>query len=163
MQRPGARRTRAGAHREQAHSSCADSAFTLGGNADTPFKGLIKSTPHWGAPRVTKLQKEIVELPVEQLRLGIYVSRLDRPWEETPFLFQGFAVGSDEELATLRSLCKSVYVEVSVAEAEETEGGEPQSPRDAAPQRKTKRSARAIVGKSGRTRRSGSAQGPRRA
>src|SRR6202050_1398836 len=65
------------------------------------------------------MRKEIVELPVDQLRLGIYVSRLDRPWEETPFLFQGFAVGSDEELATLRSLCKSVYVEVSVTEAEE--------------------------------------------
>jgi HD-GYP domain-containing protein (c-di-GMP phosphodiesterase class II) len=65
------------------------------------------------------MRKEIVELPVEQLRLGVYVSRLDRPWEDTPFLFQGFAVGSDDELETLRRLCKSVYVEVSVDEAAE--------------------------------------------
>jgi HD-GYP domain-containing protein (c-di-GMP phosphodiesterase class II) len=65
------------------------------------------------------MRKEIVELPVEQLKLGVYVSRLDRPWEETPFLFQGFAVGSDDELETLRRLCKSVFVEVSVDEAQE--------------------------------------------
>ena len=65
------------------------------------------------------MAKEIVELPVEHLKLGVYVSRLDRPWEETPFLFQGFAVESDEELQTLRSLCKVVFVEISLAEAEE--------------------------------------------
>jgi len=65
------------------------------------------------------MAKEIVELPVEQLKLGIYVSRLDRPWEDTPFLFQGFAVENDEELETLRRLCKVVFVEVSLAEAEE--------------------------------------------
>jgi HD-GYP domain-containing protein (c-di-GMP phosphodiesterase class II) len=65
------------------------------------------------------MAKEIVELPVEDLRLGIYVSRLDRPWAETPFLFQGFAVENDEELETLRRLCNVVYVEVSVAEAKE--------------------------------------------
>jgi HD-GYP domain-containing protein (c-di-GMP phosphodiesterase class II) len=69
------------------------------------------------------MRKEIVELPVEQLKLGIYVSRLDRPWEETPFLFQGFAVGSDDELETLRRLCKSVFVEVSVDEAQELRAG----------------------------------------
>ena len=65
------------------------------------------------------VSKEIVELPAEQLKKGIYVSRLDRPWTETPFLFQGFEIESDEELETLRRLCKVVYVEVSVAEAEE--------------------------------------------
>jgi len=65
------------------------------------------------------MAKEIIELPVEQLRLGIYVSRLDRPWADTPFLFQGFAVENDEELQTLRRLCKVVFVEISLAEAEE--------------------------------------------
>jgi HD-GYP domain-containing protein (c-di-GMP phosphodiesterase class II) len=65
------------------------------------------------------MAKEIVELPVAQLKLGIYVSRLDRPWAETPFLFQGFAVENDEDLETLRRLCNVVFVEVSVEEAEE--------------------------------------------
>jgi HD-GYP domain-containing protein (c-di-GMP phosphodiesterase class II) len=83
------------------------------------------------------MRKEIVELPVEQLKLGIYVSRLDRPWEETPFLFQGFAVGSDEELETLRRLCKSVYVEVSVAEAEELRAARRKPPAPAQPSRQS--------------------------
>jgi HD-GYP domain-containing protein (c-di-GMP phosphodiesterase class II) len=65
------------------------------------------------------MKKEIVELPVEHLKLGIYVSRLDRPWADTPFLFQGFAVENDDELETLRRLCSVVFVEVSVEEAEE--------------------------------------------
>ena len=63
------------------------------------------------------MSKQIVELPVEHLKLGLYVSRLDRPWIETPFLFQGFAVSDDQELAELKRLCKRVYVEVSAEEA----------------------------------------------
>src|SRR3954464_4374144 len=65
------------------------------------------------------MSKQIVELPVEHLKIGHYVSQLDRPWIETPFLFQGFAVQDEQELAELRRLCRSVYVEVSSAEAEE--------------------------------------------
>lgn len=64
------------------------------------------------------MSKQIIELPVENLRIGLYVSRLDRPWEGTPFLFQGFEVESDEELITLRSLCKHVSVEVTADEAD---------------------------------------------
>ena len=35
---------------------------------------------------------EAQPLPTTDLRLGMYVSRLDRPWLETPFLFQGFYI-----------------------------------------------------------------------
>ena len=59
------------------------------------------------------MSKEIVELPADQLTTGIYVSRLDRPWTDTPFLFQGFVVDNDEDLQTLQRLCKVVYVEVT--------------------------------------------------
>ena len=64
------------------------------------------------------MSKEIVELPAEQLTTGIYVSRLDRPWTDTPFLFQGFIVESEEDLQTLQRLCKVVYVEVTREEEE---------------------------------------------
>jgi len=63
--------------------------------------------------------KQIVEIPVHALRLGLYVSRLDRPWVESPFLFQGFVIENEEELTQLKHLCKSVYIEVTAAEAEE--------------------------------------------
>jgi len=47
---------------------------------------------------------------VGDLRKGMYVAELDRPWLGTPFLFQGFEITSDEELGQLRKLCKFVYV-----------------------------------------------------
>ncbi|HEX3846253.1 MAG TPA: HD-GYP domain-containing protein [Steroidobacteraceae bacterium] len=63
--------------------------------------------------------KKIVEVPVDALRMGDYVSRLDRPWIDSPFLFQGFAIANDEELSQLRGICKSVFVEVSDQEVDE--------------------------------------------
>lgn len=63
--------------------------------------------------------KKIVEMPVVDLKKGLYVSRLDRPWIDSPFMFQGFEIETDEELTQLRSLCEVVFVEVSEAEAEE--------------------------------------------
>src|SRR5271155_5525250 len=61
----------------------------------------------------------VIELATEHLKMGLYVCGLDRPWEETPFLFQGFILDSDEDLQMLRRLCKVVYVEVSDQLAEE--------------------------------------------
>ncbi len=50
------------------------------------------------------------KIDVHELRKGMYVSELDRPWVGTPFLFQGFEIRSDEELVQLRSLCQHVYI-----------------------------------------------------
>ena len=68
------------------------------------------------------MEKELIQIPVQQLKIGLYVSRLDRPWQETPFLFQGFEIESEQDLAQLRSLCKQVHVEVTRAEADELQG-----------------------------------------
>ena len=51
-------------------------------------------------------------LDVAVLKLGMYVAELDRPWIETPFLFQGFVISSEEELAQLRAYCQFVYVDI---------------------------------------------------
>jgi len=48
---------------------------------------------------------------VTELRIGMYVAELDRPWVESPFLFQGFTIESDEDLAKLRETCRYVYVD----------------------------------------------------
>jgi HD-GYP domain-containing protein (c-di-GMP phosphodiesterase class II) len=63
--------------------------------------------------------RQLVEIPVDLLRKGLYVAQLDRPWIDSPFLFQGFEVESDAELQQLKTLCKHVHVEVSVEEAQE--------------------------------------------
>jgi len=41
----------------------------------------------------------------------MYVSELDRPWLETPFLFQGFFVQSDEDVAAVRDHCREVVID----------------------------------------------------
>lgn len=53
-----------------------------------------------------------VQVSVAQLRLGMYVCLLDRPWLETPFLFQGFLINSEQELQALRSLCNYVFIDL---------------------------------------------------
>ncbi len=55
---------------------------------------------------------EYIELKrsVDLLELGMFVSRLDRPWEETDFIYQGFQINTLEELHTLKETCDYVYV-----------------------------------------------------
>lgn len=51
------------------------------------------------------------EVPVGELKFGMYVAELDRPWTGTPFAFQGFVIRTDKHLEALRGLCQSVYVD----------------------------------------------------
>jgi cyclic di-GMP phosphodiesterase len=55
---------------------------------------------------------EKITISTDHIRIGLYVSDLDRPWLETPFLFQGFKIDDDEEIAELRKHCKTVVVDV---------------------------------------------------
>lgn len=52
-----------------------------------------------------------LRIPVHLLRQGLYVAELDRPWVDTPFLFQGFRIHAEEDLETLRAYCALVYVD----------------------------------------------------
>ncbi|MGH8279148.1 MAG: HD-GYP domain-containing protein [Gammaproteobacteria bacterium] len=52
-----------------------------------------------------------IQYSVENLEKGMYVDELDRPWEGTPFLFQGFLIDSDADLVLLRQHCKHVFVD----------------------------------------------------
>lgn len=47
------------------------------------------------------------------LQIGMFVSDLDRPWLETPFLMQGLLVESEAQIATLQQYCKQVTVDRS--------------------------------------------------
>ena len=53
-----------------------------------------------------------VKLEASKLDIGMHVKKLDRPWLETPFMFQGFRVSTEKELQQLRSLCEYVIIEV---------------------------------------------------
>ena len=51
------------------------------------------------------------EIPVEELTFGMYISKLDRPWTETPFVFQGFVLKSEKQLDVLKKHCQHVFVD----------------------------------------------------
>jgi HD-GYP domain-containing protein (c-di-GMP phosphodiesterase class II) len=51
------------------------------------------------------------KIDVIDLRSGMYISELDRPWLETPFLFQGFEVQTSQEMDVVKKHCKYVYID----------------------------------------------------
>ncbi len=53
------------------------------------------------------------KLDVQQLKVGMFVSELDRPWRETPFMFQGFEIRSEKDVHSLRSYCQHVYIDTA--------------------------------------------------
>lgn len=54
----------------------------------------------------------VVKVPINELKIGMFVSQLDRPWLETPFLLQGFMIDTVEDIDELRKHCKYVYVDI---------------------------------------------------
>ena len=53
-----------------------------------------------------------IQVHVSQLKLGMFVSELDRPWLGTPFLFQGFRIQRIEEIDKLKQMCESVLIDL---------------------------------------------------
>src|SRR6266571_1047485 len=49
----------------------------------------------------------------------MYVAELDRPWTDTPFMFQGFHLRTDQQLETLKKFCKHVFVDMEKTEVED--------------------------------------------
>jgi len=59
-----------------------------------------------------------IKVDSDALRTGLYVAELDRPWLESPFLFQGFPINSEEDLRLLREVCRYVFVDPERSDAE---------------------------------------------
>lgn len=51
-----------------------------------------------------------VQISAKHVQLGMYIVDLDRPWLETPFLFQGFVVEDEGMIRELQEYCENVYV-----------------------------------------------------
>ena len=45
------------------------------------------------------------------LKIGMHVSNLDRPWLDTPFLLQGFIISGDDDINALQQHCKYVFID----------------------------------------------------
>lgn len=51
------------------------------------------------------------KIHVSELRTGMYVTKLDRDWLDTPFLMQGFLVEDREDIDIVAEFCEHVWVD----------------------------------------------------
>jgi HD-GYP domain-containing protein (c-di-GMP phosphodiesterase class II) len=52
-----------------------------------------------------------LKVNVSYLKIGMYVSNLDRPWIDTPFLLEGFTIETEDDITTLARHCAYVYID----------------------------------------------------
>jgi HD-GYP domain-containing protein (c-di-GMP phosphodiesterase class II) len=55
----------------------------------------------------------LTKINVENLKVGMYVSKLDKPWLESNFLFQGFELKNQADINAVREQCKFVFIDVN--------------------------------------------------
>ncbi|MBT8149530.1 MAG: DUF3391 domain-containing protein, partial [Gammaproteobacteria bacterium] len=48
-----------------------------------------------------------------ELKLGMFVSKLDRPWIDSPFLVHGFVIRNEKQLQQIQALCQHVYIDIT--------------------------------------------------
>ncbi len=53
-----------------------------------------------------------VMMHVGELRVGMYVSKLDREWLDTPFIMQGFLLEDEEDIDIVSEYCEHVWVDM---------------------------------------------------
>jgi len=58
------------------------------------------------------MNTNILKVPCDELEIGMFISELDRPWLETPFLLQGIKLESLEEINLVKKHCSYVYVDL---------------------------------------------------
>ncbi|MGR8933712.1 MAG: HD-GYP domain-containing protein [Gammaproteobacteria bacterium] len=51
------------------------------------------------------------KIDTKNLAIGMYVTKLDKSWLETPFRFQGFRIESEKQLQQVRDICAFVYID----------------------------------------------------
>lgn len=56
---------------------------------------------------------EAQKIDVGRLSVGMFVSKLDRPWLDTPFLTQGFLLESKEDIEKVERFCDFVYIDTN--------------------------------------------------
>ncbi len=53
----------------------------------------------------------VEKIPVDRLRLGMYVRELDIPWEQSTFLFQGVDIKTQQDILDVQKQCAFVWVD----------------------------------------------------
>ncbi|WP_045858473.1 HD-GYP domain-containing protein [Teredinibacter purpureus] len=59
---------------------------------------------------------KIVKMHVGELRVGMFVSKLDKDWLDTPFIMQGFLLEVQDDIDIVSEYCESVWVDTDYKE-----------------------------------------------
>jgi putative nucleotidyltransferase with HDIG domain len=52
-----------------------------------------------------------IKIHISELKIGMFVSKLDRDWQETPFLMQGFMIESLDDIDTVAEFSQHVWID----------------------------------------------------
>ncbi len=63
----------------------------------------------------------LIKVYSTDLKVGMYVSKLDRPWLDSPFLLQGFYVKNSEDIEVICNHCDFVFVDNNKSSLRATE------------------------------------------
>lgn len=83
----------------------------FGSNKAEPARSPTKNKKVSERQRTQTKRRHRVKLPVSDLRVGMFVVELDKPWEESSFMFQGLDIKSSKEILALQKECTFVYVD----------------------------------------------------
>ena len=65
-----------------------------------------------GGSELRQVAIKQVKVEVHRVTVGMFISRLDRPWTQTPFPIQGFYIRDAEEIKQLKTHCNFVFIDV---------------------------------------------------
>ncbi|MDD5320802.1 MAG: HD-GYP domain-containing protein [Methylococcales bacterium] len=60
----------------------------------------------------SSLSSTLTKIDVNDLKVGMYVAKLDKPWLESTFLFQGFELKNKADINAVKEQCKFVFIDV---------------------------------------------------
>lgn len=70
-----------------------------------------KRAPQQQRERTQRTRKHHEKIDVNDLRVGMFVVELDKPWEESSFMFQGLEIKSPADVLAVQKECASVWVD----------------------------------------------------
>src|SRR6476469_425718 len=73
------------------------------------------------APRRLECRSMATRILTTELKVGMFVADLDRPWVDTPFLLHGFLIEDEEQIRALRKHCQFVMVDRTRSTGDEYE------------------------------------------
>lgn len=58
-------------------------------------------------------EKGLIKLHVYELQLGMFVSQLEIPWQDSPFLLEGFDLKTQADIKAVQDVCDYVYIDTA--------------------------------------------------